>query len=194
MPYDPLRSRLRRFMRIGLVGATLFSLFLVPSFLINGNRPIPKVGLTPLQNLAVYYLGGILGSILVAILYPIQRWFLGAFALGTVAMAPLYLGFALLVMRDIPRAAMWSIGIVLAYLVGGGVGTQIWSEHGGANKNTVVVLWIVAAACQIPGWYMGMRWAGQTLATIGLGLVFMPLYPAMLATVARKKPPEPAAA
>ena len=195
MSPDSSLGRFRRFVAIGVFGATAFSLFLIPSFLAYGNRPIPRVGLTPLQNLVVYYAGGVGGGTLVALLYPLRRWFLGAFILGAVALAPMYLGFALLIGRGIPTTVAWAIGCVLAYFVGGGLGTQIWSdEHGGSDKSTVIALWLVTVVCQVPGWYMGMRWPGETQAGIGLGLVFMPAYLAALATISRKRQNAPAAA
>jgi hypothetical protein len=36
-------------------------------------------------------------------------------------------------------------------------------------------------------WYLGMRWPGETRAGIGMGLVFLPIYVAILATLAHRK-------
>jgi hypothetical protein len=181
---DSLTRRIRKFTRIGLIMATGFSLFLLPFLLTGPNRPLPKYGLTPLQIVAVYYAGGIFGSSAVAVLYPIRRWFLGAFLLGAIAAAPVYLGFSFLMRGDDPASVAWVIGGVLAFFAGGGLGTQLWSEtHKGPTRTTVRALWTIVAACQVVGWYLGMRWPGEVRAAIGLGLVFLPLFLALLATV-----------
>jgi len=182
-----LTERVRRFVRYGFYMATCFSILLVPAALLTGNRPLSRYGLTPLAIAAVYYLAGIVGGVVVALAYPINRWFLGAFALGSLAVAPVYVGFGLLLRSsDDPPSLPWVLGGTLALLVGGGVGTQIWSEeHKGASRRTVITLWILVAVCQPIGWYLGMHWAGESPAAVGLGLVFLPLYVAGLASVSR---------
>jgi hypothetical protein len=181
MESDTFTQRARKFMRIGMIMATGFSLFLVPSLLSYGNRPLPKYGLTPLQVVAVYFAGGILGSVAVAVLYPINRWFLGAFLLGAVAAAPIYLSFSFLLRGVAPAPVAWSLGGVLAFLVGGGLGTQLWSEsHKGPTRTTVRALWAIVAVCQAVGWYLVIR---EVRAGVGFALVFLPLFLALLATV-----------
>jgi hypothetical protein len=169
--------------------ATAFSLLLIPWLLLAGNRPLPRYGLTPLQVAAVYFIAGIAGGVVVAVAYPISRWFLGAFALGAIAAAPVYVGFGLLLRSsDDPPSLPWVLGGTLALFVGGGVGTQIWSEeHGGASRATVIALWVLVAASQPVGWYLGLHWAGESLAAVGLGFVFLPLYVALLAWVSRNR-------
>ena len=186
IPTD-LLSRIRKFVRVGLYMATAFSLLLVPLALLVGNRPLTRYGLTPLQIAAVYFLAGIVGGVVVALVYPINRWFLGAFVLGSLALAPVYVGFSLLLRSsDDPPSLPWALGGTLALLVGGGVGTQIWSEqHRGASRRTVTALWIIVAVCQPIGWYLGLHWAGESPAAVGLELVFLPLYIAVLASFSR---------
>ena len=184
-----LTQRIRTFVRYGLYMATGFSLLLIPAVLLIGNRALPRYGLTPIQIVAVYYLAGVMGGVVVALVYPISRWFLGAFALGSLAVAPVYVGFGLLLRtRDDPASLPWALGGVLALFVGGGVGTQIWSEqHGGPTRSTLIALWIVVALTQPIGWYLGLRWPGETRAAVGLGFVFMPLYVALLASISRAR-------
>jgi hypothetical protein len=184
---ENLGQRLKRFVRWGLYFAGCCSLFLIPFVLVSGNRPIPRYGITPLQIAAVYFATGIMGGVLVALAYPMNRWFLGAFALGTIAAAPAYTVFGLMMQnKDDPAALPWVLGGVCAVFVGGGVGSHFWSEqHGGASRSTVITLWVVVLLCQPIGWYLGLRWSGEPPATIGLGLVFLPLWVALLATISR---------
>ena len=186
---DTLDRRIKRFVRWGLYFACCCSLFLVPFALAAGNRPIPRYGVTPLAIAAMYFATGIMGGIIVALAYPMKRWFLGAFAVGTLAATPAYV-VAGLMLRDKsdPASLPWVLGAVLALFVGGGVGTQIWSEeHGGASRETMIALWIVVLVTQPIGWYLGLRWPGEGLAAIGLGLVFLPLWVASLATITRHR-------
>jgi hypothetical protein len=186
---DNLSQRVKRFVRWGLYFASCCSLFLIPFVLESGNRPIPRYGLTPLQIAAVYFATGIMGGVVVAVAYPMNRWFLGAFALGTLAAAPAYIVFGMMMQKkDDPASLPWILGGVLAVFVGGGAGTQLWSEeHSGASRATVITLWVVVLLCQPIGWYLGLRWPGERLATIGLGLVFLPLWVALLATLSRNR-------
>ena len=187
---ESLIKRARRFVRLGLMMAGGFSLFLVRALLTSGNRPLPRYGLTPLEIVAEYFLAGALGGGLIAVLYPIRRWFLGAFALGVLAALPAYLGFALLMKSDEPWSVAWIIGGICAFFVGGGVGTQISSESRSRpvpSARLIVTLWVIVGAGQIVGWYLGLHWPGETRATIGLGLVFLPLYIAILATLSRSR-------
>jgi hypothetical protein len=169
--------------------AGLFSLLLVPALLTSGNRPLPRYGLTPLEIVAVYFLAGALGGGLIAVLYPIRRWFLGAFALGVFGALPAYLGAGLLMRSGEPWSEAWIIGGICAFLVGGGLGTQISSESHSRpvpSPRLIKTLWIIVGAGQIVGWYLGLNWPGEPLAAIGLGLVFLPLYIAILATLSRR--------
>jgi len=190
MADDTLSSRARRFVRWGFLAGAGFSLLLLPWLALTGNRPLPRFGLTPLAVAAVYVLAGTIGGMLVALLYPLRRWFLGAFLLGVVTLFPVYTGFALLLRGDAPLSVGWVLGGVLAFFVGGGLGTQIWTEEGAqaaASPRTVMVLWIVTAACQVPGWYLGLRWPGESRAAVGLALVFLPPFVAALATISRAR-------
>ena len=186
---EHLLERLKRFTRWGFYFASMCSLFLIPSIISSGNRPIERYGMTPLQIATVYFATGIAGGAVVALAYPISRWFLGAFVLGTLAIMPAYTVFALMMQKkDDPPSLPWILGGVGAVFVGGGVGTKFWSdEHRGASRPTVIALWIVVLLCQPIGWYLGLRWPGEPPATIGLGLVFLPLWVALLATLSRRR-------
>jgi hypothetical protein len=192
MTDDALSPRVRRYVSWGFFVGACLCVFLLPAVVLTGNRPLARYGLTPLEIAALYVLAGTLGGALVGVLYPITRWFLGAFLLGAIALLPVYLGFALLLAGDTPLSARWVIGAVPAFFVGGGLGAHLWSgehKHAGPNSRTIVALWIVAIVCQVPGWYLGMRWAGEAPAVVGLGLVFFPPFVAALATLARQRQP-----
>ena len=187
---EELAQRTRTFVRWGLFMGVGFCIFLIPSVLTGGNRPLQRYGLTPLQIAAVYLASGILGGALIALLYPLKRWFLGAFLLGMLAALPAYLGLALLMRGHDPLPVTLTIGFVASFFVGGGLGTQISSESHSRpipSSAFVMALWIVVGLCQVLGWYLGMRWPGETRGTIGLGLVFLPLFVALLATLSRSR-------
>lgn len=149
---------------------------------------MPRYGVTPLQIAFVYFGTGIIGGMVVALAYPINRWFLGAFILGTLAAAPAYTAFGIMMQKkDEPAYLPWILGGVCAVVVGGGLGTQFWSEkHEGAERSTVLVLWGVVLVSVPTGCYLGMRWPGESPAAIGLTLVFLPLWIALLATLSRR--------
>jgi hypothetical protein len=169
--------------------AGAFSLLVVPR-LLTGNQPIPTYGVTPLQIIAGYLAAGICGGLIVALLYPLKQWFLGAFFIGMLAALPAYLGPAVLMRGNDPWSVTLSIGLVAAFFVGGGVGSLIASESYGRpipSSQLVLGLWGIVVVCQVVGWYLGMRWPGEVRATVGLGLVFMPPYVAALATFSRRR-------
>lgn len=189
MKYEQLVARAGKFISYGLVMAALFSLIVVPR-LLSGNRPIPGYGVTPLEIIAGYFAAGICGGVVVALLYPLRQWFLGAFFIGTLAAFPAYLGPAILMRGDDPWSVTLSSGFALAFFVGGGVASQIASEAYGRpipSSQLVIGLWGLVLVCQIVGWYLGMRWPGEVRATVGLALVFMPPYVAALATFSRRR-------
>jgi len=110
---------------------------------------------------------------------------------------PAYFGPAVLMRGNDPWSETLSIGLVLAFFVGGGLGSQIASESYGRpvpSSQLVLVLWGIVVVCQVVGWYLGMRWPGEVRATVGLGLVFMPPYVAALATFSRRRGGSQAAA
>ena len=189
MKAERLAERARRFVRYGIFMAGAFSLLVVPR-LLTGNHPIPEYGVTPLQIIAGYLAAGILGGLIVATLYPLKQWFLGAFFIGMLAACPAYLGPAVLMRRNDPWSETFVVGFVAAFFVGGGVGSQIASESYGRPIPSSLLLfglWAIVAVCQVVGWYLGMRWPGEVRATVGLGLVFMPPYVAALATFSRRR-------
>jgi hypothetical protein len=190
MDTGTLEQRALLFGLAGLLIGAGFSLFLLPALLTGAHQFSTEYGMTPLQAVAVYLLGGPLGGFVLALLYPIRRWFLGAFSLGVLTTLPVYLGFALLTRRDQPPSVPWILGGILAFLAGGGVATQISSESHDRpvpSPQFVRALWLIVAVCQIIGWYLGLRWPGHTRAAVGLGLVFLPLYVALLATISQQR-------
>jgi hypothetical protein len=183
---DTLGQRLRRFVRWGVYTAAVLSLTLIPTLVRTGNRPIPGDRITPFQIAIVYVLAGIIGGSLVAFLYPLSRWFLGAFLLGAVATTPVFVGLGFLTSANEPSSATWIIAGVGTFFVGGSLGTLVWSTaHRGPDLPTLISLWAIAVVCQVIGWYLGSRWPGEPPATIGIALVLLPLLPALLATVSR---------
>ena len=189
MKGQPLASRARRFVRYGLFMAGLFSLIVAPR-LLTGNHPIPEYGVTPLEIIVGYFAAGICGGLIVALLYPLKQWFLGAFFIGMLAAFPAYLGPAILMRGNESWSVTLAFGFVAAFFVGGGVGALIASESYGRpipSSQLVLGLWAVVVVCQVAGWYLGMRWPGEVRATVGLGLVFLPPYLAVLATYSRRR-------
>src|SRR5512135_2721714 len=110
MKDERLAERARKFVRYGLFMAGFFSLFVVPR-LLTGNRPIPEYGVTPLVIIAGYFAAGLGGGLIVALLYPLKQWFLGAFFIGMLAAFPAYLGPAVLMRGNDPCSVTLSIGL-----------------------------------------------------------------------------------
>lgn len=170
-----LSERVRTYTPWGLgIGGGL-CLFLIPSLLRYGNHPLPGYGITPLQIAIVYVLSGLVGGLLMAALFPLSRWFLGSFVLGMIVLFPAYMAFGVLMRENDPWAQSWTIGVICAFFVGGGVGTQISSESYSRPIPTpqlIAALWVVVGVGQVVGWYLGLKWPGGARAMIGLGLVF----------------------
>ena len=185
-----LSQRVRTYVPWGFAIGCVFCLFLIPVLLRYGNHALPPYSITPLQIAITYVLSGAFGGLLVAMLYPLRRWFLGSFALGMIVVFPAYMAFSVLLRGTDPWAEAWIIGGIAAFFVGGGLGTQISSESYSRPIPTpqlIVTLWVVVAICQVVGWYLGMKWPGGARAMVGLALVFAPLYVAALATLSRRR-------
>ena len=123
-----LAGRIRTYVPWGLGTGCLLCLFLIPSLLRSGNHPLPGYGITPLQIAVVYVLSGLVGGVLVAALFPLSQWFLGAFLLGMMVAFPPYMAVAVLMRGNDSWAETWIFGGVAAFFVGGGVATQLSSE------------------------------------------------------------------
>jgi hypothetical protein len=187
---DTLPRRLGTFAGFGLLEGILCALAILARMLFLGNRVLPRIGLTPLGLAGTYLAAGVVGGALFGLLYPLRRWFLGGVCLGIVALLPVYVAIALLMPTEFSVSVGLIIGGVLAFIVGGGVGAQTWSEgRARVARRTLRLLWAVTVACQLLGWYLGLRWAGRPAATVGLFLLIVPLYLALLATFARERRP-----
>ena len=185
-----LARRIRTYLPWGLGTGCVLCLFVIPSLLRFGNHPLPGYGITPLQIAVVYVLSGLVGGVLVAALLPLSRWFLGAFFLGMIVVLPAYMAVGVLMRGNDSWVETWIFGGVAAFFVGGGVATQISSESYARPIPTpqlLAALWMVVGVGQVVGWYLGLKWPGETRATIGLALVFAPLYVALLATLSRRR-------
>lgn len=124
MSEESFGQRARRFVRWGRFMGGCFSLLVIPRLVTGGNRPIAGYDLTPLQIVGLYLVSGLLGGLIIALLYPFKQWFLGAFCVGMLRALPAYLGAALLMRGNDP-----------------------WSARGGRLKRKQSFLSAVATGC-----------------------------------------------
>jgi len=144
------------------------------------------------QASGIYLAGGLAAGVLVAVLYPLGRWIVGAFVVGAAAAVPMYFMFGQLLATDESPRETAVASVLLAALVGGPVATAVWLEDRGRNLpawvamlryptwRTVRHAWMVAVICAAVAWYVGLRWSGQWP---GVAAVFLFLGPAALATL-----------
>jgi hypothetical protein len=108
----------------GCIMATLFSGMAVMAYAIGDGQAFDRLGVSLGSTLALYFAGGIVGGLLVGLLFPLTTWRWGSVVVGILAALPVYLGANLLIgLEDV------MVGIFLATIVGGAVGYQVWSPY-----------------------------------------------------------------
>lgn len=109
----------------GIIVAALLSLVAVMVYGIRGPDVFERLGVSLPAVVTLYFLAGIIGGAVVGLLLPLTTWRLGASLVGAVAASPLYVGAGLLLGHSDLVG-----GLVLAVLVGGGVGYGLWEPPG----------------------------------------------------------------
>jgi hypothetical protein len=98
-------QRIKTGVGIGLIFASLYSLYMIGLYVIQGEEPFPRMGTTVLTVIATYFSGGITAGAVVGILRPLGRWRLGAIFIGIVAHSSSSLGLQWLPTARRPRGA-----------------------------------------------------------------------------------------
>lgn len=117
---------------LALVGGLFSGLFFaaIATFfvLIRGVEVLTGPGLTYMQAMNVYLLGGLAAGVVLALFHPLMRYRVGALLVGAVAYAPMTAGFMLFLYGP---PTQWTLENILAAIpaaiaIGGGVGAGIW--------------------------------------------------------------------
>jgi hypothetical protein len=105
----------------GVLIATLLSLYAAVLYLVRGPAPFAAHGTTVLTSVTVYYLGGVLGGLVVGLLLPFLHGRVGAALGGAVALLPMYAAAAYAL--DGPAGLRkWPVYLICALIVGVPVG------------------------------------------------------------------------
>ncbi len=183
-----LGERVRSFPIFGLGIGVVLSAWVTLVYVIAGSAPFQRNGVTFVQTVAVYLTAGPLGGLLVALAHPLYRSIVGAFALGTLALFPAYLGFGILEIGNEHVSSVFLVALLAALLVGGSVGVGSWLDDNPRDwapawvnslryptGHTLLYLWAAACLLAATAWLIGGRWAGHWPAVIAIPLFLIPL-------------------
>jgi hypothetical protein len=134
--------------------------------------------------LALYPICGAVGGILVALSFPLVRWLGGAFVVGALAMAPMYIAVAILLSHS-PTSEALTVGTIGGLIVGGLAGASTWFDES-HRPLRLGHLWLFAAACSIVAWIVGLHWAGEWPAAVAVLLFLIPVTLALIGTLAKR--------
>jgi hypothetical protein len=123
-------SNIRTGVREGLIYAAMFALVALSALLVRGPQVLSTYGLTPIELLAFYLLGGTSAGAIAGLLLPLTRHPVGAIVVGFLAMLPTCFAGVLLVFPPIE----WPQLIPIAPLIGAAVygvfgGLMLWNDH-----------------------------------------------------------------
>jgi hypothetical protein len=115
---EPLRTKLRWGLSHTLRAAVAYSAFVVILALARGTTQLGRLSL--LDLIAIYWILGVVGGLVLGILKPLLAWKLGAFAVGALVGYVVYGGIALALSRE--EAMPWWLMLIPAVIGGGGLG------------------------------------------------------------------------
>ena len=152
-----------------------------------GPHPLPA---------AAFIVGGVVGGVLVAALYPLSRWLLGSTLLGMIAVSPAYIVVFLTdpTSHSLSEALLGALFCIVA--IGGVSGFRMWFSGRSPAETPhwiygiryptgggMVDAWGAAVIAGVIGWVIGMHWVGQMKALIGLPIILLPLGFALAVTI-----------
>lgn len=110
---------------LGLAVATGLSVYVVVAYLVTDGDILSGYGVSLLTVIATYYLGGMVGGLIVGLLSPFYRTWYGAMLLGWLAVIPLY---SVVTFADAPGELLTNIPdvLIISGLVGPLVGLFVW--------------------------------------------------------------------
>lgn len=130
-PMKPMKRRAHQLLRrkaspllgviAGIFIATLFSVWAVAVYLVSGGGAFERLGISFGATISIYFAGGIVGGLVVGLIWPLTRWWWGAAVVGVVGALPVYL------MASVALDGDFLGGTILAIVVGGIVGLRSWS-------------------------------------------------------------------
>jgi hypothetical protein len=150
---------------------------------------------------AFYYVGGLVGGLLIGFAWPLRKWLLGSVVLGIMGIFPLYLGAVLM---NAPRSQLLTAenigtGLLLSCLAGGPIGLWSWLDSNPARRppllnallfpraRTLAISWIVAIAASGGSYLFVAEWSKEwgfgIIVVIFLVLFVSPLAVALLVTL-----------
>ena len=184
----PVSRNLLTGISLGLAVATGFTAWVTFLRLAAGTVGFDKLGTTYRDVVRVYYGAGLVGGLLMGLVWPIRRSVVGSALIGVLGIFPLYYGFAI---QRSPRSEWLSAeslvtACVLSVVVGSSLGAGAWlRDHPRGpfwvdalrypTAATVRWLWAFALGVAVVAWLIGTSWAGQWPAILALIIFMLPL-------------------
>jgi hypothetical protein len=124
-----LNEDLRIGVKVGLLLAASCSFFATVAYLANGREAfVARVHVGLPTALAVYFIGGLAGGLIIGLLRPLRSTAIGSFVIGTLSSIPLLL---VIIAVAFPRSGWYPLGAIslaiTAVAVGGGLGAYLHS-------------------------------------------------------------------
>jgi hypothetical protein len=158
---------------IGLFIATGFTAWITFLRLTSGTQPFDRLQTTYSATVALYYGGGLIGGLLVGLLWPLHRWPLGSALLGILGVFPTYFGVEVTRTTHTSPFTLDNVAksAVIAFLVGGALGISIWLDDNPTSSNwierlrhptsgTISKLWSVVLSVAAASYFGLSHWTG----------------------------------
>jgi hypothetical protein len=121
---------------MGLLIATVYSLYALVLLAARGTAPFDANGVTPAGVIAAYYGGGLVAGSVVGILRPLLRWRLGATIVGIVAAFGVFAGIGIAKEGYLWHWTIrtWQTSVISSVILGGICSNIIWRSSRSARN------------------------------------------------------------
>jgi hypothetical protein len=158
---------------VGLVVATVFSIWVTIVFFVSRGQAFERLGTTYGTIVGLYYAGGLAAGILIGLASPLGRFLPGAALLGVVGVFPLYSAAAFLISQPagLLSSHTLSTGATISILVGLPLGVSFWLDENPAppwiqalqspTLGTVGFTWLLALVLGGGSYFFLSRWTSS---------------------------------
>jgi hypothetical protein len=118
-------------LRLGLSFATLYSVFVVGLFVVQGDQPFLSKGISLSSVVVAYYAGGALAGVIVGLLRPLAGTRIGAIVVGVISFFVISAGIGVVLFGWMFRwgSDEWLTVLTMALIFGSFFGNFVWDRY-----------------------------------------------------------------